>query len=120
MKQKAQFIICQAKNGLFAARSRNKCSKMYLPGGVLGMRDTLESLCRAQGWIVEKGELVHAEEMENHYCEWYTATVKKIDNGYSHWVSRETIERYDEIGDIALSYYDDWLEAKNESADSTE
>lgn len=107
----AQFIIAQNADGLFAARRAPgaNCRRFYLPGGAIGERETLESVCSRQGWNINRGELVHSEITQSGYkAEWFSGTarpVKRI-NTAPHWVTKATIEQSDHLHDDAFYVFE--------------
>ena len=110
---KAKFIICQNDNGLFAARTVGNCSKLYLPGGVLGQFDTFESLCKRQGWNIEIESSIYAEVLDNGVeAEWFVGKVTPVNPRLAMWADQDSIERNDHLAEGAFDAYDKWKAAQ--------
>lgn len=113
MKPLAQYLIAENKAGLFAARRQSdgsRCPRVYLPGGALGARETLEGLCARQGWRISRGEKIHEEETERYKVQWFTGTAEP--SGFTQkstpqWADRDTIERHEHLHDGALDVYEE-------------
>lgn len=107
----AQFIMAQNADGLFAARRAPgaNCRRFYLPGGAIGERETLESVCARQGWNIQRGEFIYGCVTDSGYkTEWFSGTARPIKRVTTepHWVTKATIEKSDSLHDDAFDVFE--------------
>lgn len=107
----AQFIMAQNADGLFAARRAPgaNCRRFYLPGGAIGERETLESVCARQGWNIQRGEFIYGCVTDSGYkAEWFSGTARPVKRVTTepHWVTKATIEKSDSLHDDAFDVFE--------------
>lgn len=107
----AQFIMAQNADGLFAARRAPgaNCHRFYLPGGAIGERETLESVCARQGWNIHRGEFIYGCVTDSGYkAEWFSGTARPVNRVTTepHWVTKATIEKSDHLHDDAFDVFE--------------
>lgn len=107
--KRAQFLLAQNDAGQFAARQlRNSgCPRVYLPGGALAEKETLESACEKQGWKIKRGKLIHYDEIRGFKVEWFAGEARQIPGTQARprWAEQGTLERFDAMHADAFDIY---------------